>query len=62
MIRLAEFRFHAPLSYKPGKPIHISLMELKGLSVHVPPKSHFQRLQAEGAATGRQARRHWRDW
>lgn len=50
MIRLAEFRFHAPLSYKPGKPIHISLMELKGLSVHVPPKSHFQRQQAVGSA------------
>jgi hypothetical protein len=49
LVRLAEFRFHAPLSYKPGKPIHISLVELQGLTVHVPPKSHFQHLQAEGA-------------
>jgi hypothetical protein len=51
LIRLAEFRFHAPLTYKPGTPIHISLVELKGLSMHVPPKSHFAHLQA-GAAAG----------
>ena len=51
LIRLAEFRFHAPLTYKPGKPIHISLMELNGLSVHVPPRSHFQHQQAGSAAT-----------
>ena len=41
LIRLDEFRFHAPLALKPGKPIHISLVELKGLSIHLPPKSHF---------------------
>ncbi|MGA9070417.1 MAG: AsmA-like C-terminal region-containing protein [Terracidiphilus sp.] len=41
LIRLEEFRFHAPLHYRPGVPIHISLVELKGLSVHVPPKSHL---------------------
>jgi hypothetical protein len=29
------------LRYLPGKPFHISLVELKGLDVHVPPKSHF---------------------
>jgi len=51
LIRLAEFRFHAPLEYRPGKPIHISVVELKGLNVHLPPKSHFE----HGAArdTGR---------
>ena len=38
LIRLAQFRFHAPLHYEPGKPIHISLVELKGLEVDVPPK------------------------
>jgi len=42
LIRLAEFRFHAPLEYRPGKPIHISVVELKGLNVHLPPKSHFE--------------------
>ena len=41
LIRLEEFRFHAPLRYRPGVPIHISLVELKGLSVHMPPKSHL---------------------
>ena len=42
LIRLDEFRFHAPLQLKPGKPIAISLVELKGLRVHLPPKSHFE--------------------
>jgi len=42
LIRLADFRFHAPLRYSPGKPIHISVLELKGLSVHLPPRSHFE--------------------
>ena len=41
MIRLDEFRFHAPLHYEPGKPFHISLVELKGLDIRLPPKSHF---------------------
>ena len=42
LIRLAEFRFHAPLRYEPGKPFRISLVELKGLVVDLPPRSHFQ--------------------
>jgi len=41
LISLDEFRFHAPLQYKPGRPIHISVVELKGLEIHIPPKSHF---------------------
>jgi hypothetical protein len=49
LIRLAEFRFHAPFVYAPGKPIHISVVELKGLSVHLPPKSHFEHLAASNA-------------
>jgi len=57
LIRLDEFRFHAPLRYAPGKPIHISVVELKGLKVDLPPRSHFEhgrrgqfrsRSQAEG--------------
>ncbi|MGO9336439.1 MAG: AsmA-like C-terminal region-containing protein [Terracidiphilus sp.] len=41
LIRLDEFRFHAPLRFQPGKPFHIGVVELKGLDIHVPPKSHF---------------------
>jgi hypothetical protein len=41
LIRLDEFRFHAPLYYRPGQPIHISTIQLKGLDIHMPPKSHF---------------------
>ncbi len=40
LISLAQFRFHAPLHYKPGTPIRISVVELNGLDVDVPPKSH----------------------
>jgi AsmA-like C-terminal region len=43
LISLDEFRFHAPLQYQPGKPIYISVVELKGLNIHLPPKSHFGR-------------------
>lgn len=42
LIRLDEFRFHAPLRFKLGKPLHISVVELSGLEIHLPPKSHFQ--------------------
>jgi len=42
LIRLDHFRFHSPLHYAPGKPIHISLLELKGMSIHLPPRSHFE--------------------
>jgi hypothetical protein len=47
MISLADFRFHAPLYYHPGKPFHISLIQLKGLDIHLPPRSYFAQ-----AATG----------
>jgi hypothetical protein len=49
LIRLDEFRFHAPLRYAPGKPIHVSLVELKGLSIHLPPRSHFEHPSASQA-------------
>jgi hypothetical protein len=41
LIQLEEFKFHAPLHYQLGKPFHISMVELKGLDVHLPPHSHF---------------------
>ncbi len=41
LIELKEFRFHAPLHYKPGQVIRISVVRLEGLEVDVPPRSHF---------------------
>ena len=35
-------------AYKPGKPIRISVVELKGLDVDVPPKTHFTHAATEG--------------
>jgi hypothetical protein len=43
LIRLDEFDFHTPLRFHPGKPLHIFVVELKGLDIHMPPKSHFHR-------------------
>ncbi|MFZ1084772.1 MAG: AsmA-like C-terminal region-containing protein [Terracidiphilus sp.] len=51
LVRLEEFRFHAPLRYRVGVPIHISLVELKGLSVYVPPKSHLSAGNENGAVS-----------
>ncbi len=41
LIHLAEFRFHAPLHYMQGGPIRISVVQLKGLEVDLPPRSRF---------------------
>jgi len=41
LIQIAEFRFHTPLRYKLGEPVKISVVELKGLDIDVPPKTHF---------------------
>ena len=41
LISLDQFRFRAPLRFEPGKPVSISLVELTGLNIHMPPKSHF---------------------
>lgn len=43
LIRVDEFRFNAPLRYEPGKPVHIQVVELKGLHIHLPPRSHFEK-------------------
>jgi hypothetical protein len=47
IIQIAEFRFHAPLHYKLGEPVRISVVELKGLDIDVPPKTHFAHKAAE---------------
>jgi hypothetical protein len=49
LIRLEEFRFHTALRYAPGKPIHVSVAELKGLRIDLPPRSHFEHATMEGA-------------
>jgi AsmA-like C-terminal region len=41
LIQVAEFRFHVPLRYHQGQPVHVSAVELKGLEVDLPPHSHF---------------------
>ena len=56
LIRLAEFRFHAPISYKPGEAIHVSVVQLKGLEVDVPPRPHFEhRTEGLKGASGASA-------
>ncbi len=42
MIKLDEFSFHAPLIYAQGKPFHIVVVEINGLDVDLPPRSHFE--------------------
>jgi hypothetical protein len=49
LIRLTEFGFHAPLRYKPGVPIDISDVRLKGLVVRMPPKS--RRVQIDNGSS-----------
>ncbi len=50
LIQIADFRFHAPLRYTPGEPVKISVVELKGLDIDVPPKKQFMhRALANGA-------------
>jgi hypothetical protein len=52
LISLDDFRFRAPLHYSPDEPIHISVVQLKGLTVDMPPKSRFthaKKEQTEGA-------------
>lgn len=54
LIRLDEFRFHVPLVYRPGKPIHISRVEMKGLQVVLPPRSQFSHSVASLAGLSAQ--------
>jgi hypothetical protein len=47
LISLDEFHFRAPLQYTPGKPIHISVVQLKGLTVDIPPRPRFTHVKEE---------------
>jgi hypothetical protein len=55
LIQLDEFRFHVPLRYPAGKALHIALVELAGLNVDLPPRSHFSHAGA-GSKSGANAR------
>jgi hypothetical protein len=50
LISIGEFRFRAPLHYKPGQPIRISGVQVEDVTVDMPPKSRFTR--ASDAAPG----------
>lgn len=50
LISLEEFRFHAPLRLRPGGPVHIPAVYLKGLQISLPPRSHFEHVAGQGAA------------
>ena len=53
LIQLDDFRFRAPLHYDPGKPIKISVVQLRGLTIDIPPKTHFTHAAASaGTANG----------
>jgi hypothetical protein len=54
LVRLDEFHFHAPLHYTSGQPIHISLVRLKGLDIHFPPRSHMRRASEPKPAASSQ--------
>ena len=40
LIRIDEFRFHAPLQFTRGRPLVISVVKMNGLDILVPPKAH----------------------
>jgi hypothetical protein len=48
IIRLGEFRFHAPLHYRPNQTIHIRTVELSGLEIRLPPRAKFAGASEEG--------------
>jgi hypothetical protein len=49
LIELAEFSFHAPVIFERGKPFRLAVVQLQGLDVDLPPKSHFEHASS-GAA------------
>ena len=48
LIQIDSFRFHAPLHYKSGQPIRISMVRITGLAIDIPPHSHL--AHAAGAS------------
>jgi hypothetical protein len=61
LITLDEFHFRAPLHYAPGLPIHISQVQLRGLTIDLPPHSglfHSVAPPAAGASPAKSALLH----
>jgi hypothetical protein len=57
LIQLDEFRFHVPMRYQSGSALHIALVELSGLNVDLPPRSHFSHVHTDaGTKSGVDAR------
>jgi hypothetical protein len=52
LIEVADFKFHAPLHYNPSEPLHVSVVEITGLDVDVPPRPHFEHSLADLPANG----------
>lgn len=50
LIQIDDFRFRAPLHYTRGKPIRISRVEVRGLTVDIPPRQHFLHVAAAAPA------------
>jgi hypothetical protein len=52
LIRLQSFQFHAPLRFERGKPIVISVVQIQGLDIDVPPRKHATgKTSAGGVST-----------
>jgi hypothetical protein len=51
LIQLDDFRFRAPLHFDRDKPIKISVVQLKGLLIDIPPKTHFTHAAATGESS-----------
>jgi len=49
LIQLDEFRFHVPIRFQPGSTLHIALVELVGLTIDLPPRSHALKAAAEAS-------------
>jgi hypothetical protein len=52
LIRVDEFHFHAPLRFESGKPLRISLVQIEGLAVVVPPRTHDTGSAGTSGAAG----------
>ena len=55
LLAVDEFRFRAPLHYAPGMPIHIPVVQVRGLTIDVPPKERFLRSNTDLSGTGNRA-------
>lgn len=49
IIQVDGFHFRAPLHFARGKPNHVSLVRIDGLTVDIPPQSHFIHISASPA-------------